>query len=165
MLITSEQIRAARAALRWEQADLAVASKVSLPSIKRIESVPGPLIGIERTADALRSALEDAGIEFTNGGHPGIRMKRPPAWQRVIIPKGEFANSGARALIVPLSRAFAKAGLPNDVEVWLKVTGWGDHVYFFSLGAATLIPEELKQAKAILAALPNLKSGFKKIEL
>jgi len=71
-VITSEQIRAARALLRWEQRDLAEASKVSLPSIKR-------LLGAQaRTIEALRAALEAAGVVFIaeNGGGPGVRLKK-----------------------------------------------------------------------------------------
>jgi transcriptional regulator with XRE-family HTH domain len=73
--LTSEQIRAARALLRWEQKDLASASKVSLPSIKRLETIRGPLAAQSRTADALREALEGGGVEFTNGNEPGVKLK------------------------------------------------------------------------------------------
>ena len=72
-MITSEQIRMARALLRWEQRDLAHASRVSLPAIKRLETIPGELAAQRRTVEALRAALEAAGIEFTNGGRPGVR--------------------------------------------------------------------------------------------
>jgi transcriptional regulator with XRE-family HTH domain len=75
MDISSEQIRAARALIRWEQKDLAQASKVSLGSIKRLESQPGSLAAQSRTVDALRAALEANGVEFTNGGQPGVRLK------------------------------------------------------------------------------------------
>jgi predicted transcriptional regulator len=75
LLITSEQVRAARALIRWEQRDLAATSKVSLPSIKRLETTPGPLAAQARTIEALRSALEAAGVEFTNGDQPGVRLK------------------------------------------------------------------------------------------
>jgi hypothetical protein len=37
-MITSEQVQAARALLRWEQKDLAATLKVSLPSINRLEN-------------------------------------------------------------------------------------------------------------------------------
>jgi transcriptional regulator with XRE-family HTH domain len=74
-LISSEQVRAARALIRWEQRDLAEASRVSLPSIKRLETTPGPLAAQARTIEALRAALEAAGVEFTNGGQPGVRLK------------------------------------------------------------------------------------------
>jgi hypothetical protein len=76
--ITSEQVRAARALIRWEQRDLAATSKVSLPSIKRLETTPGPLAAQARTIEALRSALEAAGVEFIpeNGSGPGVRLKK-----------------------------------------------------------------------------------------
>jgi predicted transcriptional regulator len=75
LAITSELIRAARALLRWEQRDLAQASGISLPTIKRLEVTPGPLAAHSSTVTALRRALEFAGIEFTNGGGPGVRLK------------------------------------------------------------------------------------------
>lgn len=76
--ISSEQLRAARALLRWEQKDLAAASKVSLPSIKRLEGQPGILAAQPRTVDALVAALEAAGVEFIaeNGGGAGVRLAR-----------------------------------------------------------------------------------------
>jgi predicted transcriptional regulator len=76
--ITSEQVRAARALLRWEQRDLAEVSGVSLPSVKRLETQPGTLAAQERTVKALRKALEAAGIEFIakNGGGAGVRLRK-----------------------------------------------------------------------------------------
>src|ERR1700737_2681983 len=74
--LTSEMIRAARALLRWEQRNLAAASAVSLPTIKRLESRPGPLVAHTSTVAALRGALEAAGIEFTNGNRPGVRLRQ-----------------------------------------------------------------------------------------
>jgi transcriptional regulator with XRE-family HTH domain len=80
LLITSELIRAARALLRWEQRQLAEASSVSLPTVKRLEAKPGILVAHAPTKAALVRALEAAGIEFIdeNGGGPGVRLKRPP---------------------------------------------------------------------------------------
>ena len=76
--ITSELIRAARALLRWEQRDLAQASGVSLPTIKRLEVTPGILAAHSSTVAALRRAFEAAGIEFTKGGGLGVRLKAQP---------------------------------------------------------------------------------------
>jgi hypothetical protein len=76
-LISSELIRAARALLRWQQSQLARASSVSLPTIKRLEAKPGILIAHGSTVAALRRALEAAGIEFTNGDQPGVRLRKP----------------------------------------------------------------------------------------
>ena len=75
LAITSELIRAARALLRWEQRDLARASGVSLPTIKRLEGARGVLAAHSSTVTALRRAFESAGIEFTNGCGPGVRLR------------------------------------------------------------------------------------------
>jgi transcriptional regulator with XRE-family HTH domain len=84
--LTSEQVRAARALLRWEQRDLAEASGVSLPSVKRLETQPGALAAQERTILELRKALEKAGIEFIkeNGGGSGVRLRKP---RRAVRPR------------------------------------------------------------------------------
>src|SRR6266481_2565852 len=74
LVITSELIRAARALLRWEQRHLAEASSVSLPTIKRLEAKPGILVAHNSTVAALRGAFEAAGVEFTNGDQPGVRL-------------------------------------------------------------------------------------------
>ena len=76
-MMTSEQIRAARMLLRWEQKDLAEKSGVSLPSIKRLETTPGELKAYGRTLDAMRDALEAAGVVFVepNGLGPGVRLR------------------------------------------------------------------------------------------
>ena len=78
MSLTSEQVRAARMLLRWEQKDLAEASGVSLPSIKRLETQPGELGAQDRTIQALVRALEKAGVEFIfeNGGGAGVRLAK-----------------------------------------------------------------------------------------
>jgi len=76
-LLTGEQIRAARAMLRWEQSDLAAASKLSVETIKRLEAQDGPLTsGRASTVAAVERAFGKAGIEFTNGGQPGVRLKK-----------------------------------------------------------------------------------------
>lgn len=70
-------VRAGRALLRWEQRDLAEASGVSLPTIKRLEAVPGPLSAHGPTIAAIRRAFEDKGLQFIpeNGGGAGIRFR------------------------------------------------------------------------------------------
>ena len=78
-MMSSEQLRAARALIRWDQADLAKAAGVSTETIKRLERMDGPL-GSTRvnTIEAMRRALEAAGVEFIaeNGGGPGVRLKK-----------------------------------------------------------------------------------------
>lgn len=73
-IITGSQMRAARAFLRWSADDLAKASNVGVATIRRAEaedSVPNLLVN---NMEAIRRALEGAGIEFTNNGAPGVRM-------------------------------------------------------------------------------------------
>ena len=79
--MTSEQLRAARALVRWEQKDVAKASGVSLPTIARIETKPGKLSAYDSTVEAIRKALESAGVEFippgtsSADGGAGVRLR------------------------------------------------------------------------------------------
>lgn len=77
-MISSEQLRAARALTRIEQADLAEISGVSLATIKRLEAATGPIAATTTTEAALRTALGEAGIIFIdeNGEGPGVRLKK-----------------------------------------------------------------------------------------
>ena len=76
-LITSEQIRAARALLRWSSQDLADRSGVGVATIKRMEVMDGVPTGQVRTLATLKACLEEAGIEFigTPEERPGVRLK------------------------------------------------------------------------------------------
>lgn len=75
-MVTIRQVKAARALLGWYQDDLAKAAGVSKPTVARLETDDGDLGGYPGTRDKIVSALEAAGVEFTNGGQPGVRMKR-----------------------------------------------------------------------------------------
>jgi predicted transcriptional regulator len=77
--VSIRQLKAARSLLGWNQEDLAEASSISAPTIKRIEASDGPIGGRSQTAELIVQALEEAGIEFIdeNGGGPGVRLKRP----------------------------------------------------------------------------------------
>ena len=68
--------RTARAALRWSTRELARAAGVSPDTVVRLER--GDTVH-PRTWAAIRSALEDAGVEFIeqNGGGPGVRLRAP----------------------------------------------------------------------------------------
>lgn len=60
-MITSRQSRAARALLGWTQETLADKARISLTSLKRLES-ESELGVYETTRDQVRRALEAAGI-------------------------------------------------------------------------------------------------------
>ena len=74
--MTSEQMRAARALLRWDQKRLADAAGISVETVKRLEKTPGRVSAYLATVDAIRKALEAAGVEFTNDDAPGVRLHR-----------------------------------------------------------------------------------------
>lgn len=78
MPITTRQAKAARALLAWSQEDLARASGVSIPTVKRLEAEDGPIGGRADTGTKLQAALEAAGILFIaeNGEGPGVRLKK-----------------------------------------------------------------------------------------
>lgn len=78
-IIQRSQIRAARAILAWSQERLAEASGVSLPTIKRLEPGEGAPATTVETLDKIVRALQAGGIEFTNGGQPGVRLSATAA--------------------------------------------------------------------------------------
>jgi transcriptional regulator with XRE-family HTH domain len=75
--ISIRQIKAARSLLDWSQERLAEASGVSIPTVRRLEAADGELGGRENTAGKIVAALEFAGVEFTNGDQPGVRVRQP----------------------------------------------------------------------------------------
>ena len=75
MIIIAAQVRAARAMLKWSQQDLAIASGVSLPTIKRMEAREGPIRGITSNLWKVQRALVDAGVEFIDDDAPGVRLR------------------------------------------------------------------------------------------
>jgi transcriptional regulator with XRE-family HTH domain len=76
VMATIEQIKAARALIGWSQEDLAMHSGVSMPTVKRLES-RSKLRVSEEARLKMEAALESAGIEFTNGDKPGLRLSKP----------------------------------------------------------------------------------------
>jgi transcriptional regulator with XRE-family HTH domain len=78
--VSIRQVKAARALLDWSQERLAGAADVSIPTIKRLEASDGPLGGRSETGEKIRTALEQAGVEFidANGGGPGVRLRKSP---------------------------------------------------------------------------------------
>ena len=67
------QIRAARALLRWPIEDLATHSGVDVATIRKAEQIDSELMANPKLAD-LRRTLEAAGVEFTDGSQPGVRL-------------------------------------------------------------------------------------------
>jgi transcriptional regulator with XRE-family HTH domain len=79
-MITSHQMRAARALLGIDQKQLAELAGVSLPTIQRMESSDGQVRGVVDTLVKVISALEGAGVELigehapSSGAGRGVRL-------------------------------------------------------------------------------------------
>lgn len=76
-MITSRQIRAARALLSWSQQQLADKAIVSLNAVARLES--GIVDSRISTVQAVQKALVKAGVEFLDADQKGegVRLKNP----------------------------------------------------------------------------------------
>src|SRR5215471_715130 len=76
--LTSSQIRAARALLRWRAEDLARESAVGIATIRRAELTDETTSLTAANDLSLRRALEAAGVVFIdeNGGGPGVRLRQ-----------------------------------------------------------------------------------------
>jgi transcriptional regulator with XRE-family HTH domain len=76
--VSIRQIKAARALVGWSQEQLAEASAVAIPTVKRLEAAEGELGGRASTGAKLIEALEAAGVIFIdkNGEGPGVRLRK-----------------------------------------------------------------------------------------
>ena len=78
-MLTSGQMRAARAFLGWTARELAERSKVHVTTIQRIERGTGPARANSETIWRVQSVLESAGIAFnTNDGLPTVSLNPSP---------------------------------------------------------------------------------------
>ena len=77
-MITSAQIRAARALLDWSRQILSEHSGVGISALMRLESADGIPSGNIKTFESVQKAFEQAGIEFigTPDNGPGVRLKK-----------------------------------------------------------------------------------------
>lgn len=104
-MITSQQMRAARALLGLDQRQLAALSGVSLPTIQRMEASEGQVRSVVDTLVKVITALEAAGIEIigenapSNGVGRGVRLK-----------ESVTGNSTRRILSVLFDQTEALAG-------------------------------------------------------
>jgi transcriptional regulator with XRE-family HTH domain len=80
--LTSAQIRAARALIRWSAEDLAKASEMGVSTIRRAELEPSETKLTRVNDQAIRRTLEAAGVLFIDAEYglgPGVRLKELPA--------------------------------------------------------------------------------------
>lgn len=129
LMLTGEQIRAARALSRTEQNDLARLSGLSLETIKRLERIRGSVNANARTLRAIQDAFESLGVQFDgdDAGNIGVLRRfsamrltessaRPsdtalaPRLHRLIY-QSRIAQSGAESLRPTLAYINAEAGI------------------------------------------------------
>ena len=88
-MITSFQMRAARALLGIDQKTLAELAGVSLPTIQRMEACTGNVRGVVETLIKVVEAFDRAGVELigeqarSDSGGRGVRLKEPGPPRRV----------------------------------------------------------------------------------
>ena len=88
-MITSFQMRAARALLGIDQKTLAELAGVSLPTIQRMEASTGNVRGVVETLIKVVEAFDRAGVELigeqarSDRGGRGVRLKEPGPPRRV----------------------------------------------------------------------------------
>lgn len=82
--LSGAQIRAGRSLIRWTAAELAKASALGANTIRRAEVSDGETSLTLANDQAIRRALEAAGVEFIdeNGGGPGVRLRKPTRQKR-----------------------------------------------------------------------------------
>jgi transcriptional regulator with XRE-family HTH domain len=74
-LITSAQIRSARAMLDWSREQLSSLSGVGISALMRLESAEGVPSGNIKTFEAVQKAFEKAGIEFIGAPDDGAGVR------------------------------------------------------------------------------------------
>ena len=79
-MLLSQQIRAARILLDWNQEKLAANAGVGASTVKRMEAKAGPVSGQADSVWKIQTALERGGVVFIASDAqqgPGVRLARP----------------------------------------------------------------------------------------
>ena len=75
-MITGPQIREARRLLGWPVYRMEHRCKIGSVTLAKAERSEGRPDLKEVTLAKIKAALEAAGVEFTDGGQPGVRMRQ-----------------------------------------------------------------------------------------
>lgn len=77
MLMTGNQLKAARAMADMSQVQLAEAAGLNVTTISAMEGKGAATLssGLD-TIQAVMRVLEAAGVELLNGGQPGVRLRK-----------------------------------------------------------------------------------------
>jgi len=121
--ISAPQIRAGRAIIGWTQERLAVESGLPKRTIARIELEEG--MPRSSTLDAIRSALEAGGVEFTNGDAPGVRSRiaRNASIEREAAKQQRDHELGVCELPRASAQNIPSAPVPDATSIRVKSDG------------------------------------------
>lgn len=93
-MFTPGQCRAARGLLGWSQQKLAEHAGVGIVTVHQLEA------GISQprraTLKVIQRAFEAAGVEFTNGDQPGVRLTRAAATRSAQQPSASKPTVAAK---------------------------------------------------------------------
>ena len=99
------QLRMARAAVGWGVRELAKKAGITANTVTRIENGADAK---QSTMDRLQLALEAAGVEFTNGEQPGVRVTKVAAGHSVEPAKTLRPTIAAKAVRGKTAKATEK---------------------------------------------------------
>jgi transcriptional regulator with XRE-family HTH domain len=107
-LVTGNQLRAARALGGVDQHAVADMSGVNVNTVRNMESSAGePIEAGVGTLRKVQQAMELFGVEFTNGGSPGVRI-------RFVQARPQQRDSGEWGVLVRWRDGDAVYWMPND---------------------------------------------------
>jgi len=85
----------ARAAVGWGVRELVERAGITANTVTRIENGADAK---QSTMDRLQGALEAAGVEFTNGDQPGVRLTRAAAARSAKAAEASKSSTAAKAV-------------------------------------------------------------------
>ena len=154
--IVAGQLRAARGLLGWSQKDLATAAQVGRATIADFEV--GKREPYARTLADLRRALEEAGVAFTNGGEPGVKLKKS-ALAATIVPEAPAyveadpaPQDRDRKVTIRKTSSIASIS-PEQVKVARELLGWSQGELAAKLGVSETAVSLFEREKRRLLAL------------
>jgi hypothetical protein len=117
MLVTGNQLKAARALVGVDQAWVANAANVAINTIRNMESRgTEPITSGAVTVRNVQLVLESAGVEFMNGGQPGVRLMKHITMQ-----------NWKEAAALPIGVGARVTATAGDYETLGKLTQLGFH--------------------------------------
>jgi transcriptional regulator with XRE-family HTH domain len=104
-LVTGNQLKAARVLAEVDQQQVADAAKINVNTIRNMEARRNePITSSAVTVRNVQLVLEAWGVEFTNHGGPGVRMRDPSAVPSAAAPS-KAASRKPKAAAKPRSQS------------------------------------------------------------